>query len=290
MPDDVIIRPITESFLEEAVKMLARGFPYRPIQFWKDGVSRLRQFRSPHQAWPYGYFLQVDGADVGIILTIASERTLPEGGLQTVVNLSSWYVEPAYRGLAPFMLRRVLKNSDPVTIFTDLTPTPAVIRINEALGFRCWNEGCMILGLPWFGFALRSKGTVLPLHKLPSGALNDSVRQMMEDHAGMGAVVGILLDQSATLPLIFYRTRWKGLPAVCLAYADNRAQVLSSLSAVARFLISEGHVLLRIDGNQVDCPRCAPFFRARGRRFLRGRLDQKRIDYAYSEHVLLHVQ
>jgi hypothetical protein len=186
------------------------------------------------------------------------------------------------------MLKRVLKDGD--TIFTDLTPTPAVIRINEALGFRCWNEGYMILVLPWFGWASRGEGTVLPLHKLPSGALNDSVRQMIEDHAGMGAIVGVLSDQSATLPLIFYRIRLTGLPAVCLAYADNRAQVLSNLSAVARFLLSEGHVLLRIDGNQADCPRGVPFRRARGQRFLRGQLDQNRVDYAYSEHVLLHVQ
>lgn len=77
-----------------------------------------------------GQLLMKGDDAVGVLLTIRSR--LAETG-RTVVNLSSWYVEPSSRWFAPRMLQMATSSEE--DIFTDLTPSPEACKLNERLGF-----------------------------------------------------------------------------------------------------------------------------------------------------------
>jgi hypothetical protein len=64
------------------------------------------------QAFPrFGYLLEHDGRPVGAILTIYS--SISTGGTAvTRCNLSSWHVEPEYKGYGALLISQALKRKD----------------------------------------------------------------------------------------------------------------------------------------------------------------------------------
>ncbi len=59
---------------------------------------------------------------------------MPDGSLRRVVNLSSWYIETAYRRRAVTMLRELAKDEE--AILTGLTPASQIQRLSEASASR----------------------------------------------------------------------------------------------------------------------------------------------------------
>jgi hypothetical protein len=237
------------------------------------------------QSWPYGYLLQVSGKDVGVLLTIVSEREILGGTRSRVVNLSSWYIDQPNRWLAPMMLKCLL--DDERAVFTDLTPTMTVARMIPAFGFKRWNEGAIIVPLPWTAIVSHGALSVIPLDQVPSDALTASVRQMLEQHAEMGCVAGVLSDGAVWHPLLFYWTRMKGVPVIYLVYAESRRVVIDNLGEIARFLFREKALLLAIDADRHNCPQGCIFTQRTPKRYFKGEMCSDRIDYAYSELITL---
>ena len=89
-------RQIGEADIAAVASLLRRGFPNRTRQFWFNALLRLAR-REPPPGFPqYGYLLESGDVAVGAILMICS--TMRDGErLATRCNLSSWYVDPAYR-------------------------------------------------------------------------------------------------------------------------------------------------------------------------------------------------
>src|ERR1700689_4216812 len=90
---------IGEADIPAVANLLGRGFPNRSRSFWLLALQRLTGHKPPAGLPKYGYLLEAGGEVVGAILLIFS--TMRDGAqIATRCNLSSWYVEPAYRTYA----------------------------------------------------------------------------------------------------------------------------------------------------------------------------------------------
>ena len=104
-------RQIEESDFEAIAALLARGFPTRNRQFWLGAFAQLRRHATPQSLPKYGYLLESGGRAVGAVLLICSlvragEKDPPR------CNLSSWYVDPAFRAYAPMLVSQALRHKD----------------------------------------------------------------------------------------------------------------------------------------------------------------------------------
>ncbi|QCI64377.1 hypothetical protein [Phreatobacter stygius] len=272
--------------MESVHALLARGFPSRHPSFWVDGLKRQADHHARIQAGPVGQILRVRGADVGVILTMRSRRADPDGRQRKIVNLSSWYVDEVHRWLAPSMLKAVL--SEPETIYTDLTPSDSVERLNARLGLTLWNDGVLLVALPFSALHRDKAGArLVGLEQLPRDRLSGASWTMLEDHAAMGCITAALDLDGRLRPLIFARTRRKGLPAARVIYADSKSDLKTAIGAVSRFLLLRGIVSLEIPARHGEHLTASRFSRGMRPTFARGTMDPDTIDHAYSEFVLL---
>ena len=98
-------------------------------------LLRLRERVVPEGRPRYGYVLTADGAVVGIVLAIFAETD--EGG--TRANVSSWYVDAAYRGYSNMLLAAAFRAKN--VTFLNISPSPATIETIAAQGFACYVQG-----------------------------------------------------------------------------------------------------------------------------------------------------
>src|SRR5262249_42193552 len=138
--DPQMLRAIDTSNETQAIDILARGMSQRSRSFWERTLARIHAYDGNAAAKvPAGQLLMHGTSPVGVVLTPASVRSDGDGPARRMINLSSWYIDPAHRWRGPMMLRAILRDHD--ATFTDLTPTPAVQKILLALGFRSINSG-----------------------------------------------------------------------------------------------------------------------------------------------------
>lgn len=276
------LRPFGPSRGDEAVTLLREGFPATSRAFWERGLERQAALQGDN----LGYFLEAGGQAVGVMLTLRSTRSRPDGTLYPVVNLSSWYIQPAHRWRAVPMLRAIVEESDGLA--TDLTASESIYRMNAAVGLSPWSNGMILAGvLPWAALPARRGTSVLRLAQA-AALLGPAEAGMLEWHEGDGLIAGVLCEETSTCPLLFRPIRRKGVRFAQLIFASSRKAVIRNLPAVMRFLAGRGILFLSIDAHREDCPRGA-FFRPGRQRFWRGVSDRDRLDYAYSELVLFGV-
>jgi hypothetical protein len=137
------IREITDADIEPVINLLTRGFP-NPRRYWQTGLERLRTRNAPSDMPRYGYMLDAAGRPVGVILSISSLRWM--GDRQELFsNLSSWYVEPAFRSFANLLYKHALANKR--TTYLNVSAATNVRPIVEAFGFKRYSQG-QVLAMP----------------------------------------------------------------------------------------------------------------------------------------------
>lgn len=277
-----LLRPVGPSRRDEAVALLMEGFPATSRAFWERGLERQAALQGDH----FGYCLEAGGKAVGVMLTLRSTRNRSDGALYPVVNLSSWYIQPAHRWRAATMLRAIVDESD--GLVTDLTASESIYRMNAAAGLSPWSNGMILAGvMPWAALPARRGASVLRLAQA-AALLGPAEADMLEWHERDGLIAAVLCEETGTCPLLFRPIRRKGVRFAQLIFAGSRKAVIRNLPTVMRFLAVRGILFLSIDAHREDCPRGA-FFRPGRQRFWRGVVDRDRLDYAYSELVLFGV-
>jgi len=277
------ISPITPSSFGIAADLLDRGFPdVGGRSFWLRVLNRIEHWRPQGANYPIGFFLEIDAAIKGIVLTPSSRRHRAGIQTQTVVNFSSWYVEPSARAMAPLMLRQL---SSPAEVqFTDLTASPAVARMLPALGFQTMSTESMVILTALL--ARRSQAVVSAEYVLSH--VSGADRKLVQDHLNLGCLVCGLVVGDAVHPLIFLpRTRRKLLPSSQLIYAPSRKAVYNNLPAICAFLLKRSRLFLEIDLEPGEVPPVTHFKSRPTSRFVKGGTNPDKIDFAYSEFVYL---
>ena len=166
-------REISEADLDRVADLLTRGFAGRSRDYWMQGLKRQAARRDVPQGYPrFGYMLDHDGAAAGVLLLLYTLRPC-DGELAIHCNLSSWYVEPAFRNYAP-MLTKIAQRHDEVTYF-NISPATWTWPIIEAQGFRVYCKGLFfsfpLLSRPAPGMAVEIvSSNATEIEGLPAGA------------------------------------------------------------------------------------------------------------------------
>jgi hypothetical protein len=267
----LVCRQIRASDRDAAVDLLSRGFPERSPAYWLRAFDRL-ELRSVPAGYPrFGYVLTDHDRIVGILLTLFCET---DGGAIRG-NVSSWYVDEAYRGFSHLLLAAPLKMKD-VTL-VNISPAPSTIETIRAQGFSSYAAGS-------FG-ALAALAPPVWRTRVRRAARDTATSEIVADHLDWPCVVLEVVHRGVVHPFVFAASRFaRGrLRCVRLVYCRSMDEFVRFAGPLGRKLLTLGYpiVLVDADGPILGVP---GVYRAKsGFRFFRGRERPRLGDLSYTE-------
>jgi hypothetical protein len=280
-------RQIEVSDLDSIASLLAGGFPGSTKGFWSGALERLQNRRVPDGFPRFGYMLESEGAAVGVLMLICSEAGC--GSPASIrCNVSSWYVEPAFRNLAPLLVSRAMKHK-PAT-FINVSPAPHTWPIIEAQGFSRFCTGTFVAIpalIPRFGTArIREFRRATDFSK--SLAADDIA--LLSDHRDYGCLCLVCETKDGAFPMIFRRKNiWRGLlPAAQLIYCPSLDSLTKAAGPLGRYLLGKGLPLLLI-GATGPLPLPGRYSHDKWPMYYRGQDKPWSGDIAYTERAIFGV-
>jgi hypothetical protein len=264
-------REILESDLDAVGDLLTRGFQHRSRDYWMRGLHHQGTRPLPSGAPRYGYLLENGGLPVGCLLMIYSSKTI-DGEIATCCNVSSWYVDPAFRNYAALFASMTQKRKD-ITYF-NVTPAMATWPILEAQGFVSYCRG-LHFSMP----ALSRGGRGITVEAVTPATLSiaglpDADLEMLKRHAGYGCLSLVCRTAQAALPFIFFRLRKRRgiipLPAMQLGYSRSIADYIDCAGAIGRYLLWRGKPIIIVDATGALAGLPGIYSEARGRKYCKG--------------------
>lgn len=265
-------RQIVETDLDELAPLLARGFPATSPAYWQNGFARWRAMPVVEAIPRFGYALEADQRLVGTLLMLSSRR-----GGTIITNVSSWYVERAFRGHSALLVQMAAKFKQ--ATYLNASPAPHTWNTLRAQGFRQYVFGRSAV------FALPGRGHVSPvITGLPETPL-------LTDHRAFGLTCLTVERDGIVSPFVF-RPRRLDRPAIGrlrptvmdLLYCRGLEDFTRCAPALARHFLPRGILGFLVDGR----PRGLPHHYVEGKepRFCKGPAPPAMGDLAYTEKVV----
>ena len=228
-------RQIADGDLPGLADLLARGFPRSSHAAWVRGFERLAAL-APVPGMPrFGYALEGEPGIVGVLLLISSQR--PDGRI--VANLSSWYVEPAWRAHSTLLVSMTTKVKQ--VTYLNASPAPHTWRTLTALGFKPFNLG-RSAAFPVLGFGGGHVSDAIP------GDLPE--HDMLLAHRGYDCISLVCERDGAVHPFIFKpRTLERPRMAMLeLLYCRATEDFARCGAALGRYFLKRGVPGFILDG------------------------------------------
>ena len=277
-------REIQQSDLDAIGDLLTRGFVHRSREYWMRGLHRQGARTLPQDAPRYGYLLEHQDAPVGCLLLIYSSKII-DGEAAACCNVSSWYVDPAFRNYAALFASMTQKRKE--IIYFNVTPATATWPILEAQGFVPYCRGL------YFSVPALSRGgrgmtveTITPDTAFVAG-LTDAELATLRRHAEYGCLSLVCRTAEDALPFIFFSLRKRRgiipLPAMQLGYCRNVADYVKCAGAIGRYLLRRGSPIVIVDANGAVAGLPGVYSDARGRKYFKGPHQPRLGDLADTE-------
>ena len=281
-------REISAADIDAVAELLTRGFVGRSLEYWMQGLQRQAACEVPDGYPRFGYMLHNDGRPVGVLLLLYTSRMI---GAETAIrcNLSSWYVEPAFRNYAP-MLTNIAQRHKEVT-YLNISPASWTWPIIEAQGFSSYCSG-LFFSIPALsrvapGMTIE---TVSPDVTAIAG-LCDTEVELLTRHARYGCL-SLVCRTPAGGPFPFIllpmriRRGWIAPPAMQLIYCRDTAEYVQCAGAIGRALIRHGKFSVILDSNGPLPGLTGIYSSARGRKYFKGPHPPRLADLTDTELVL----
>ena len=281
VPPGLRCRPIAESDLADVVALLSRGFPDRTTAYWRRALDRLRTREAPPDYPRFGLMLEAGQACVGVLLQIYVR--LAEAGPGALrCNVSSWYVEPAFRGYAPLLVSRALRHKE--VTYLNVSPAAGTRPILEAQGYRRYSAG-QVAALPALSLCL---GAQVRPYRVGEAGFAPQTSALLDAHARMGLHVlvchraGRRCEAFAFLPRRIAGVRC----AAQLVYCSEAESFVPCAGPLGRWLLRRGLPLVILDAQGPVAGLVGRFFKDRAPKYVRGGPAPRLNDLAYTEAVL----
>jgi hypothetical protein len=232
-----------------AAELLNKGFGARHRRsFWHGLLDRLASRPVPAGLPNYGYLLESSGRPVGILLLIVALHR-GAGGAQTIrCNVSSWYVEPAFRLYASLYPAGVFQHK--TVTYLNVSPASNTEPIIEAQGWTRYSDG-LFVAVP----AVQWRDRVGPAVKIvadrePDSSCADFERDLLVRHAAYGCVTFWCVTAERAYPFVFRRRLARGfLPCAQLVYCPDIADLVRFAGPIGRHLLGQGCPIVVLDAN-----------------------------------------
>jgi hypothetical protein len=282
-PPRVRCREIAAPDLARTADLLTRGFPDHPHDFWTRALDQLSKHATPPGLPRYGHLLECNGAPVGVRLMIFS--TIEVNGEPAIrCNVSSWYVEPAYRCYAAILDLRALGYRH-VTYF-NITPSPHTLPIVEALGYVRYCNGRFLTAPA----VLKNHGELRIRRVTRTTSVDTDLGSFENDlllkHVDYGCISVICTLRDHSYPFLFLPLRKAGIvPYAYLAYCRRLEDFVRFAGSLGRFLARHGYLLVVLDSNGPVEGLVGRYFDGPPKYF-KGPNQPRIGDIAYSERVI----
>ncbi|RWD45489.1 MAG: hypothetical protein EOS35_13640 [Mesorhizobium sp.] len=267
------------------VDCLCRGFPERDRSYWTQALIRLSQRPAVADFPQYGLALEKADRIVGVVLTLFTRYRRQEGD-EIRCNLSSWSVDEEFRPYAIKLITTILKERD--VTYTNVSPAPATLKHNLALGFRLFSSGQFAF-LPLFSSVQRSCRVLEARPDLAEMAmLSDSERYILSEHAALGCLSLICICDGAAFPFVLMPRRiLRGLiPSYQVIYCRSLADLSRCAGAVGRFLLRSGILLCVVDAKEPIAGLFGWYRPNRGLKYFKGPRPPSLGDLTFTELVI----
>jgi hypothetical protein len=281
-------REIAETDLDAVAELLTRGFVGRSRDYWIQGLRRQAERQVPNGYPRFGYMIDNNGVPAGVLLLLYTKRS--DGAESNIYcNLSSWYVEPAFRNYAPMLTKIAQKNKE--VTYINISPATWTWPIIETQGFSPYCSGLFfsVPALSRVGAGMTVE-TVTPNTKAIAGLCAGDV-EMLTRHAGYGCLSLVCRTTNGdALPFILSPVRirrgWIAPPAMQLIYCRDIAGYVRCAGAIGRLLLRQGKIAVLLDSNGPVVGMAGFFSKARGRKYFKGPHRPQLADLTDTELVL----
>jgi hypothetical protein len=280
------IRQICDADVPAVAELLARGFRERPRRFWGQVFAGLSEHPAPDGLPKYGYMLESAGAVVGALLLIFSRR--PNGDATTIrCNVSSWFVDPAFRSYASLFVSKALSNRN--VTYLNITPAPHTVPIVRALGYSQYSKGVFVAA-PALQFSQSAGVTVVGTDDPLPAQVEPFERDLLLEHAKFGCISLWCIAGDCAYPFVFRpRVHKCVVPSAQLVYCRDVDNFVRFAGPIGRFLALRGRPLVLIDSNGPIPGLLGKYFDDRMPKYFKGP-DQPRLgDLAYTEAAMFGV-
>jgi hypothetical protein len=236
----------------------------------------------------FGYMLDNDGLPVGVLLLLYTSRS--HGGETAIqCNLSSWYVEPAFRNYAP-LLTKIAQRHKEVT-YLNISPATWTWPIIEAQGFATYCSG-LFFSIPAFSRVTpgMTVETLSPETRAIEG-LSEAEVELLARHARYGCLSLVCRTPSGgAYPFILLPMRirrgWIAPPVMQLIYCRDITGYVACAGAIGRALLRHGKLSVALDANGELPGVTGIYSSARGRKYFKGPHAPRLADLTDTELVL----
>jgi hypothetical protein len=280
-------REISEADLDAVAALLTRGFAGRSRDYWMQGLRRQAVREVPDGYPRFGYMLHNDGHPVGVLLLLYASR-INGGEMAIQCNLSSWYVEPAFRNYAP-LLTKIAQRHKEVT-YLNISPATWTWPIIEAQGFVAYCSG-LFFSIPALSRVASGMTveTISPKTRTIDG-LSLAEVELLTRHARYGCLSLVCRTPSGAFPFILLPMRirrgWIAPPAMQLIYCRDIADYVACAGAIGRTLLRYGKLSVILDANGKMPGLVGLYSSARGRKYFKGPQPPRLADLTDTELVL----
>jgi hypothetical protein len=276
-------RLIAESDLSAVMELLAKGFDRRSPAYWSRGLDIMGQHPHPPELPRFGYLLEYNGRPVGVLLLIST--TIRCGGSSsTRCNVSSWYVDPAFRCYATFLALRA--TSDRNITYLQISPRPHVRQIIEAQGFVRYTSGQFVTSAwPTRG---SPRAEVFEAGGSRDLQFDSSERELLLAHAKYRCISLWCETSTDAHPFVFLPRRVKGglVPCAQLIYCRSIEDFVRFKGPIASFLALRGRPLIIIDSNGSVPGLAGMYFDSVAPKYFKGPGQPRLGDLAYTEAAI----
>jgi hypothetical protein len=281
-------RPIETADVPDVVNLLARGFERaRKRAFWDRTLSRLAAHSVPAGFPQYGQLLEANGKIVGALLQIYSQPPVADE-LRIRCNVSSWYVDPDFRGYAALLVSHALRHKN--VTYLNISPAPHTRQIALAHGYQRYSDG-VFLAVP----LLSRSASAGDVHILEAGAVPDvpfepAERDLLLEHAGYGCISFWCVTPKRAYPFVFRRRLIKRLlPCAQLIYCADVDDLARHAHAIGRYLFRRAGPLMVVDANGPIAGLVGRYFDNTMPKYFKGPQRPRFGDLAYTEIALFGV-
>src|SRR5262249_57216032 len=132
------------------------------------------------------------------------------GGMRVRSNVSSWYVDPAFRSYASVLISHAIRHKE--VTYVNLTSVAHTRPILLAQGYSCYAKGVFSAALPLHILARAPRTRIVAADATLRGSFAPHERQVLLDHAGYGCAAFWCETEERAYPFVFRLRSLKGIP------------------------------------------------------------------------------